>query len=79
MPFIAKQDKTKPEPVTFKIRPEVVAELKLYAAFLEGSEESYVVQEALREVFAKDKDFQKWKAENAAVPITRKPAKAGAA
>jgi hypothetical protein len=71
MPFIERQDKTKLEPLALRIRPEVIAELELYAAFLDDSEASWVVQEALRKVFAQDKEFQQWKKERAAEPPLR--------
>ena len=58
MPFIDRQDRTEREELKVKIRPEVIALVKEYAAFL-ASEEWYVVQEVLRKSIEGDKEFQR--------------------
>lgn len=74
MPFIEPQDRTQREELKEKIRPEVIKSVEEYAQYLD-SERWYVVQELLRKSIASDKDFQKWKAERAAVPLEVKTSK----
>lgn len=75
MPFITPQDRTEPVELKVKIRPEVVALLDEYAAWLK-SEKSYVVQEVLRKSIEGDKEFQRARKQNTAPEAITKRAKA---
>jgi hypothetical protein len=60
MPFIPRQVKPPSRlAVTCKLPQELATLLKLYAEFLESSQE-YVVTETLRVAFRRDKEFQTW-------------------
>jgi predicted transcriptional regulator len=47
------------EAITVKLDKSVVDQLKLYASFIDSTQE-HVVNEALALTFRKDKDFQDW-------------------
>ncbi len=49
----------KKEQLNVRVDPDVVEMLNRYAAFL-NSGQRYVVEQALRYMFAKDSDFQTW-------------------
>ena len=59
MPLIASQPKRIREAVTVKLDKAVVEQLKLYASFIDSTQE-HVVNEALALTFRRDKDFQDW-------------------
>ena len=60
MPFIPRQVKPPARlPLTCKVPEETASLLKLYAEFLDSTQE-YVVVETLRLAFRKDKEFQGW-------------------
>ena len=59
MPKIKPEDKTKLEPLTLKLRPEIIASLRSYATFLNDSSLDYVAAETFKDLF-RDKDFQQW-------------------
>ena len=67
MPLIPKQIKHDREAMTVKLDKEVVAELRLYAEFIESTQE-YVVNEILTRTFRKDKDFQRWREDHSGGP-----------
>lgn len=60
MPLIHAQLKRSREAVTVKLDKTIIDELKLYAEFIDSTQE-HVVNEALGLTFKKDKDFQEWK------------------
>lgn len=68
MPFIDKQDRTERQELKVKIRPEVIGMVEDYATFLD-SETWYVVQEILRKCIDGDREFRKWKEQQAATPM----------
>jgi hypothetical protein len=60
MPFIPRQVKPPARlPLTCKVPEETATLLKLYAEFLDSTQE-YVVVETLRLAFRKDKEFHGW-------------------
>jgi hypothetical protein len=59
MPLIASQVKKQREPVTVKLDKVVIEQLRLYAKFIDSTQE-HIVNEALALTFRKDKDFQDW-------------------
>ncbi len=59
MPLIHSQVKKNREAVTVKLDKTVIEQLKLYAEFIDSTQE-HVVNEALLLTFRKDKDFQEW-------------------
>jgi predicted transcriptional regulator len=59
MPLIQSQTKKSREAVTVKLEKAVVDNLKLYAEFIDSTQE-HVVNEALALTFKKDKEFQQW-------------------
>ena len=59
MPLIASQPKRQREPVTVKLDKVVIEQLKLYAEFIDSTQE-HIVNEALALTFRKDKEFQDW-------------------
>ena len=59
MALIPAQTKKIRETITVKLDKPVVDQLKLYAAFIDSTQE-HVVNEALALTFRKDKDFQDW-------------------
>jgi hypothetical protein len=59
MALIPSQTKKVREAVTVKLDTSVVEQLKLYATFIDSTQE-HVVNEALALTFRKDKDFQDW-------------------
>ncbi len=59
MPLIASQPKRVREAVTVKLDKVTIDQLKLYAEFIDSTQE-HVVNEALMLTFRKDKDFQDW-------------------
>lgn len=75
MPFIEPQDRTQNVELRVKVRPEVLGMLDDYATFL-NSEPWYIVQEVLRKSIDGDRDFRKWKEQQAAAPIDVKKQKA---
>jgi hypothetical protein len=56
------------EKLNVTIDPDVSSDLKAYAAYLDGSEIGYTVQELLRLAMAKDTKFQKYLATNKTTP-----------
>jgi predicted transcriptional regulator len=62
MPLIQTQQKKSREAITVKLDKAVVEQLKLYAKFIDSTQE-HVVNEALVLTFRKDKEFQDWTAE----------------
>lgn len=58
---ILKSPPKQPKAVTVQARVEesVKSQLELYAEFIDGSP-SYVITEALKLLFRKDNDFQRW-------------------
>ncbi len=58
--FIPRQQKIKEEAITIRLDCEVIDDLKLYAEYLESSQ-NYVVCQVLRKAFRKDKDFAAWR------------------
>src|SRR5579884_1714921 len=60
--FIPRQQKIKEEAITIRLDCEVIDDLKLYAEYLESSQ-NYVVCQVLRKAFRKDKDFAAWRTE----------------
>ena len=59
MSLIPAQTKKVREAVTVKLDKSVIDHLKLYAVFIDSTQE-HVVNEALALTFRKDKDFQDW-------------------
>ena len=59
MPLIQSERKKNREAVTIKLDRTVIEQLKLYAEFIESTQE-HVANEALKLTFRKDKDFQLW-------------------
>lgn len=59
MALIPAQVKKVREAVTVKLEKNVIEQLKLYATFIDSTQE-HVVNEALVLTFRKDKDFQDW-------------------
>ncbi len=59
MPLIQSQTKRIREAVTVKLDKAVTDQLKLYAEFIDSTQE-HVVNEALSLTFRRDKDFQEW-------------------
>jgi hypothetical protein len=60
MPFIPRQVKPPARlPLTCKVPEETATLLKLYAEFLDSTQE-YVIVETLRLAFRKDKEFHGW-------------------
>jgi hypothetical protein len=57
--LIPAQPKKIREAITVKLDKTVVDQLKLYASFIDSTQE-HVVNEALALTFRKDKDFQDW-------------------
>ncbi len=59
MPLIQAQEKKVREAVTVKLEKSTVEQLRLYAEFIDSTQE-HVVNEALSFTFRKDKEFQDW-------------------
>ena len=59
MALLPAQPKKIREAITVKLDKSVVDQLKLYASFIDSTQE-HVVNEALALTFRKDKDFQDW-------------------
>lgn len=59
MPLIQSQTKRIRETVTVKLDKAITDQLKLYAEFIDSTQE-HVVNEALALTFRRDKDFQEW-------------------
>jgi len=59
MPLIQSQIKRVREAVTVKLDKPVVEQLKLYAEFIDSTQE-HVVNESLAMTFRRDKEFQDW-------------------
>ena len=59
MALIPAQIKKIREAVTIKLETSVIEQLKLYATFIDSTQE-HVVNEALALTFRKDKEFQDW-------------------
>ena len=59
MPLIQAQEKKVREAITVKLDKTTVEQLRLYAEFIDSTQE-HVVNEALMLTFRKDKDFQEW-------------------
>lgn len=59
MPLIQSQVKRNREAVTVKLDKSVIDQLKLYAEFIDSTQE-HVVNEALALTFRRDKEFQDW-------------------
>lgn len=58
--LIAKQPKDTRKQTTVSLKGSVVADLELYCQFIESARD-WVINEALRSVFTRDKAFQEWK------------------
>jgi len=76
MPLIPSQVKRVREAVTVKLDKVVIDQLKLYAEFIDSTQE-HVVNEALLMTFRRDKDFQEWN-EKRAGKAAQSHGKAGA-
>lgn len=63
MPLIQSQQKRSREAITVKLDKSVIEQLKLYAEFIDSTQE-HVVNEALALTFRKDKEFQDWIAQH---------------
>jgi hypothetical protein len=59
MPLIQSQIKKVREAVTVKLDKSVVEQLKLYAEFIDSTQE-HVVNESLGMTFRRDREFQEW-------------------
>lgn len=59
MPLIQAQEKKVREAVTVKLEKTTIEQLRLYAEFIDSTQE-HVVNEALSLTFRKDKEFQDW-------------------
>ena len=59
MPLIQSPTKRIREAVTVKLDKTITDQLKLYAEFIDSTQE-HVVNEALALTFRRDKDFQEW-------------------
>ena len=59
MPIIQSQIKRVREAVTVKLDKPVIDQLKLYAEFIDSTQE-HVVNESLAITFRRDKEFQSW-------------------
>ena len=60
MPLISKQHRpVKKDQLNVKIDPAVAESLRMYSLFVESSQH-HVVEEALRYLFSKDREFQAW-------------------
>ena len=57
-------------PLTCKLTVDMAALVKRYAEFIDSTQE-YVVTEALRRVFDRDKEFQVWLATHSRAPLTK--------
>lgn len=58
--LIAKQPKDTRKQTTVSLKGSVVADLELYCQFIDSARD-WVINEALRSVFTRDKAFQEWK------------------
>jgi len=58
--LIAKQPKDTRKQTTVSLKGSVVADLELYCQFIDSARD-WVINEALRSVFSRDKAFQEWK------------------
>ncbi len=58
--LIAKQPKDTRKQTTVSLKGSVVADLELYCQFIDSARD-WVINEALKSVFAKDKAFLEWK------------------
>lgn len=58
--LIAKQPKDTRKQTTVSLKGSVFADLELYCQFIDSARD-WVINEALKSVFAKDKSFQEWK------------------
>jgi hypothetical protein len=72
MPFIPRQVKPPARtPLNCKLTLDMAALVKHYAEFIDSTQE-YVVTEALRRVFDRDKEFQVWlAATHSRAPLTK--------
>jgi hypothetical protein len=59
MPLIPSQVKRVREAVTVKLDKAVIEQLKLYAEFIDSTQE-HVVNESLAITFKRDREFQDW-------------------
>lgn len=59
MPLIQSQIKKVREAVTVKLDKAIIDQLKLYAEFIDSTQE-HVVNESLSLTFRRDKEFQEW-------------------
>ena len=66
--LIAKQPKDTRKQTTVSLKGSVVADLELYCQFID-SPRDWVINEALKSVFAKDKTFLEWKERTASAHI----------
>ncbi|MGA2877627.1 MAG: hypothetical protein ABSG13_01620 [Bryobacteraceae bacterium] len=58
--LIAKQPKDTRKQTTVSLKGSVVADLELYCQFIDSARD-WVINEALKNVFSKDKAFLEWK------------------
>jgi hypothetical protein len=58
--LIAKQPKDTRKQTTVSLKGSVVADLELYCQFIDSARD-WVINEALKSVFSKDKAFLEWK------------------
>ena len=59
MPLIQSQVKRVREAVTVKLDKPIIDQLKLYAEFIDSTQE-HIVNESLALTFRRDKEFQAW-------------------
>ncbi len=68
--LIAKQPKDTKKQTTISLSGSVLSDLELYCRFIESGRD-WVVNEALKNVFRKDKDFLDWKEQHAPASLER--------
>ena len=66
--LIAKQPKDTRKQTTVSLKGSVVADLELYCQFID-SPRDWVINEALKSVFGKDKAFLEWKEQAVVTPV----------
>jgi hypothetical protein len=71
MPLIKKQEKKIVRTMTFRIEEEVAEQMSAYAKYLDSSQD-HVVNEALRYIMDRDKEFQ---ARSSEILLREEPAK----
>jgi len=75
--LIAKQPKDTRKQTTVSLSGTVLADLELYCRFIDSARD-WVINEALKSVFRRDKAFLEWKEGGGAASIAAEPQNSGA-